>query len=163
MALGDPEIQCGCGRFGCWETAVGLQALIHASPAAAADTDSPVLGIDARLNDLLVRAQSKDAETTARLDAMARWLGIGASVLANMLAPEVIILGGHFAALREFLDTRARIEFRTRLIAGPDTTRLEYSALGFEAPALGGGHAGIDLILQDPSLVGTHLLVESST
>ena len=37
-SLGDPDVVCGCGRRGCWETAVGLGALLR----EAADPDDPV-------------------------------------------------------------------------------------------------------------------------
>ena len=37
-SLGDPDVVCGCGRRGCWETAVGLSALLR----EAADPDDPV-------------------------------------------------------------------------------------------------------------------------
>ena len=37
-ALGDPAAVCGCGRRGCWETVVGLAALLR----DAADPDDPV-------------------------------------------------------------------------------------------------------------------------
>src|SRR3712207_3007526 len=37
-SLGDPDVVCGCGRRGCWETGVGPAAL----PRAAADPGDPV-------------------------------------------------------------------------------------------------------------------------
>lgn len=158
MPLADPGTECGCGRFGCWETAVGLQAVPGALPTEPRSGDVLVGEVDVRLADILRRAKAGDAEAGEQLDVMAHWLGVGASVLANMLGPEVIIFGGHFAVLKEYLDPRTRAEFDARLVAGGTTTRIEYSTLGFEAPALGGGFAGIDLILGDPSLVGSHLL-----
>jgi predicted NBD/HSP70 family sugar kinase len=38
MPVAPPGRTCGCGRTGCWETVVGLTALLH----KATDRDDPV-------------------------------------------------------------------------------------------------------------------------
>ena len=60
--------RCGCGRIGCWETVVGLRALLD----AAADPDDPVrdpaLGLEERLVELNRRAELGDTRTLAALE-----------------------------------------------------------------------------------------------
>ena len=110
--------------------------------------------LTARLQQIVQRAQAGDARTLAALVETGRRLGLGASVLANMLDPEVIIFGGHFAALQQFIGAAATTEMRSRVLGGDVMAcRVEFSTLGFEAPALGAAHAGIDALINDPTLV----------
>ena len=100
------------------------------------------------------RAESGDARTLAVLAETGRRLGLGASVLANMLDPEVIIFGGHFSALQQYISAAVTTEMRSRVLGGDVMAcRIEFSTLGFEAPALGAAHAGIDALINDPTLV----------
>ena len=152
MPIGDPAVLCGCGRSGCWETAIGMNAVVDAV------TDSGDClrdgNLTARLQQIVQRAQAGDARTLAALVETGRRLGLGASVLANMLDPEVIIFGGHFAALQQFIGAAATTEMRSRVLGGDVMAcRVEFSTLGFEAPALGAAHAGIDALINDPTLV----------
>ena len=75
-------------------------------------------------------------------------------MLANLLDPEVIIFGGHFAILQKYMADAVAAEMRSRVLGGSVMAcRLEFSTLGFEAPALGAAHAGIDSLINDPTLV----------
>ena len=123
--------RCGCGRVGCWETVVGLRALLD----LAADPDDPVrdpaLAIDDRLAELNRRASLGDTRTLAALDQVGGWLGVGAAMLANALNPAAIVLSGYFAAVGQHM--RPAIEDRLQAgVLAPDAggTRVELSTLG---------------------------------
>jgi predicted NBD/HSP70 family sugar kinase len=152
MPIGDPTVLCGCGRRGCWETAVGMNAVID---AVSVDGDGlRECDMTSRLAELLRRAEAGDARTLAVLAETGRLLGVGASVLANLLDPEVIIFGGHFAVLQKHIEEAVATEMRSRVLGSTVMAcRLEFSTLGFEAPALGAAHAGIDSLINDPTLV----------
>ena len=152
MPIGDPMVLCGCGRRGCWETAVGINAVVD----AVADAGDRVRQGDmtARIRTIVQRAEAGDERTVRGLAETGRRLGVGASVLANLLDPEVIIFGGHFAALQKYIAKAVTAEMRSRVLGGDVMAcRVEYSTLGFEAPALGAAHAGIDALINDPTLV----------
>jgi predicted NBD/HSP70 family sugar kinase len=80
---------CRCGNHGCWE--------VFGSNSAAlrfyADDDGAPAG---RLNfsELLSRASAGDERACRALDRMAAWLGRGAALLSNGLAPELLIFVG---------------------------------------------------------------------
>lgn len=167
MPLGSPEAECDCGRRGCWETAVGLRALLPAiDPGGPGDPDSPAAApldpnvrsagwaadAGSRVEEIAGRAAAGDPRTLAVLAEVGRGLGIGVSMLANVLDPEVIVLGGHFAALRQFLEPAVRAQMTAQIVAAR-TTRLEFSRFGFDAPVVGAAHAGIALLLDDPIMV----------
>jgi len=152
MPIGDPEAQCGCGRRGCWETSVGVNAVVAA--ASEPGDRSAEKDMAAGLAQVLERAAAGDGRTLSALRETGRRLGLGASVLANLLDPEVIIFGGHFAALQQYMADDVTAEMRSRVLGGAVMTcRVEFSTLGFEAPALGAAHAGIDMLVNDPALV----------
>ena len=152
MPIGDPNVLCGCGRRGCWETAVGMNAVVD---AVSTEGDHLRDGdMASRLAEIVRRADAGDARTLAALADAGRNLGVGASVLANLLDPEVIIFGGHFAALQKYVADAVSSEMRSRVLGGEVMAcRIEFSTLGFEAPALGAAHAGIDTLINDPTLV----------
>ena len=146
--------RCACGRVGCWETVVGLRALLD----AAADPDDPVrdpaLSLDERLAELDRRAGLGDTRTLAALDQVAGWLGRGAALLANTLNPAAIVLSGYFAALGHHL----RPSIQEHLLAGvlaPQAggTRVELSTLGSSAAVRGGARVALEPVFDDPTVV----------
>jgi predicted NBD/HSP70 family sugar kinase len=163
ISLGDPDIECGCGRRGCWETVVGLSALLR----DAADADDPVhdhaRDLETRLAEIAARADSGDGRTLAALRKVGTALGTGAAVLINLFNPEVIILGGYFAVLGRFLTEPMTTELRHRVF-GPDLAgaRVVLSTLGFTAAVRGGAHVALESVFDDPTLVPIALQQSSS-
>ena len=146
--------RCACGRVGCWETVIGLRALLD----AAADPDDPVrdpvLSLDERLAELDRRAGLGDTRTLAALDQVAGWLGVGAALLTNALNPAAVVLSGYFAVLGRHL----RPSIQEHLLAGvlaPQAggTRVELSTLGCGAAVRGGALVALEPVFDDPTVV----------
>jgi glucokinase len=124
-------VPCGCGQTGCVE-AVGSAGAIARRYTAA--TGRPVTGAE----DVLAAATGGDPVAgevwSAALDALAR----GILVLATVVGPEVVVLGGGLAgagtALTEPLAARL-----AGLITFQRTPELRLAALGDEAGCLGAG------------------------
>ena len=153
MTVGPTDRLCGCGRHGCWETGVGLAALL----AHAADLDDPVhdesIDLGARMALLTKRADDGDQRVLTALAEQSYWLGIGVSILANVLNPDTIVLGGHFPAVQKYLKEPLIAELTARVLAGPSAMCVvEFSELGFEAASLGAAQAGIQQLIADPTL-----------
>jgi predicted NBD/HSP70 family sugar kinase len=148
IALGSPERLCGCGRYGCWETAVSLSALLQALDEPSAE--NPV-DLGARLVRIRRAAAAGDERVLSAIGEQAHWLGIGMSALANILNPDTFVLGGHFSVLRTYYEEPVLAELRSRLLAGA-VSRLEFSDLEFEAASLGAAHTGIAQLIADPTL-----------
>jgi predicted NBD/HSP70 family sugar kinase len=153
-ALGDPDLVCGCGRRGCWETVVGLTALLR----AAADPDDPVhdpsRDLETRLGEIAARADAGDQRTIDALTTVGTELGNGAAVLINVFNPQIVMLGGYFAVLGRFFLEPMIAELRTRVF-GPDLAgaRIVLSTLGFTAAVRGGAHVALESVFDDPTLV----------
>lgn len=148
IPVGPAGARCGCGRQGCWETGVGLAALLTAFPETD-EVRNPAIDLTSRLENLARRADAGEAQTVAVLTDQGRWLGIGCALLANVLDPEVIVLGAHYPPLRRHLEGPMRAEMDARTLAG--SCRVEFSRLGFDAASLGAAHAGIRALLEDPT------------
>jgi predicted NBD/HSP70 family sugar kinase len=145
---------CSCGRRGCWETQVSLGALLH----ACADPDDPVrdptLDLDERMAMVRARAVRGDQRTLHALHQIGSALGVGVSIVVNLLNPAVVVLGGYFAALPEWLVEPVRNEVAARVLApGAGGARVVGSTLGFTAATTGGALESLRRVLDDPTVV----------
>src|SRR4051794_2722231 len=66
-ALGDPDVVCGCGRRGCWETVVGLAALLREAADPADPVHDPSRDLGIRLAEIGERADAGDERTLPAL------------------------------------------------------------------------------------------------
>jgi predicted NBD/HSP70 family sugar kinase len=130
--------ECGCGRRGCLEALAGVAAILRRVDPTTADRLGPA-DLAPRIDEVVRRARARD---TAVLDGLAEtgaWLGHGASVLANVVNPEVIVLGGYFVPLAPWLLPPAQRELERRTLAvEAGGARVVASTLGHNAAALGG-------------------------
>ncbi|HEX2133080.1 MAG TPA: ROK family transcriptional regulator [Actinophytocola sp.] len=154
MAMDPLGPYCSCGRRGCWETQVGLGALLH----ACADPDDPVrdptLDLDQRMRMVRARAAQHDQRTLDALHQIGSALGVGVSILVNLLNPAVVVLGGYFAALPEWLVEPIRNQVVAGVLApGAGGSRVVGSRLGFTAATTGGALAALRRVLDDPTVV----------
>jgi predicted NBD/HSP70 family sugar kinase len=154
MPIGSANFVCGCGRRGCWETTVGLAALLRAATDPDDPVNDPARDLETRLAELVRRAEAGDERTLAALSQIATALGTGAAVLINVFNPAVIVLGGYFAVVGEFLTDRLTAELAAQVLA-PETAgaRVVLSTLGFTAAVRGGAHVALESVFQDPTFV----------
>ena len=149
----DPGGQlCACGRRGCWETMVGLAALLRGSAEPEDPVHDPSLDLETRLADVAARAVRGDARTLAALEKLADDLALGLALLIDVLNPRAVVLGGYFAHLGGYLIDRVRAEVGRRVMApAAGGCEVLLSALGFTAPSRGGAYLALDRLYQDPS------------
>jgi predicted NBD/HSP70 family sugar kinase len=146
---------CGCGRTGCWETVVGLTALLHKATEGDDPVRDPSLDVEQRLAEITTRAEAGEPRTLTALKDVGTWLGIGGAILVNILNPDVLVLGGYFAVLGPWLKEPLETAIRDRVIA-PDGggCRVVRSDLGFTAAVRGGAQISLDQIFVDPTVIG---------
>ncbi|SDK85497.1 Sugar kinase of the NBD/HSP70 family, may contain an N-terminal HTH domain [Nocardioides sp. YR527] len=143
---------CGCGRTGCWETVVGLRALLEAATDPDDPVRDPVLTLEERLATLVERARLADGRTLAALDEVGTWLGTGAAVLVNTLNPGTVVLSGYFAVLGEWLRPAVEARLAADVLAPrAGGTRVAISAFGPTAAVRGGALVSLEPVLSDPT------------
>jgi predicted NBD/HSP70 family sugar kinase len=136
--------RCACGRRGCLEALAGVGALVR---RALPDTpaDEPVVDFAPEIDELVRRARAQDRATLDVLSDVGRRLGHGASILANLVNPEVIVLGGYFVPLAPWVLPSAETELAERTVAPhAGGCRLVVSTLGPAAAAVGGAARVLD-------------------
>ena len=156
VPIGDAEATCGCGRSGCWETTVGLGALLRDAADPGDPVRDPTRDLATRLAEVERRARAGDARTLEALHRVGVSLGAGVALLINVFNPQVVVLGGYFAVLGRFLMDALTAEVHARVLA-PDAAgaRISLSQLGFTAAVRGGAHVVLDEVFADPTLVPT--------
>ncbi|MFG1750732.1 ROK family transcriptional regulator [Streptosporangium sandarakinum] len=132
--------ECRCGRRGCLEAVAGIGAVLEHAALSPAE-------VEVALEETVRLARTGDAHTLAVLAGVGRDLGRGVSMIANLLNPEVVVLGGYYVPLAPWLLPEIEAEARGRVIA-PDVggCRVVASALGYGAAALGGAARVLDLV-----------------
>jgi predicted NBD/HSP70 family sugar kinase len=138
MPIGDSTAACGCGRPGCWEASIGLHAMLAA--VGMPELDTPYLSAQAVAD----RAEH-DAAVRAALENLGRDVGLGLAILANVLDPSLVVLGGYFVALGEHVLGPARRSLDERLPSpAQGRPELRLSTLGMEAAALGAAELALE-------------------
>ncbi len=153
LQLGQEGVQCSCGRTGCWETAVGLSALLR----DAAPGDDVVNNLSIPLEDRLAvirgRAEKGDRQTLAALESIAQTLARGLSVLVDVLNPRVIVLGGYFAFFGDYLLEPVERVLEQRRMDEGSGVRLAVTRLGIASASRGGALVALDDVFNDPTIV----------
>ncbi|MEV7809092.1 ROK family transcriptional regulator [Microbispora sp. NPDC088329] len=148
--------QCGCGRIGCWETKVGLAALVRAAmPEQAYGLPGmPVPDPGERVADIARGLASGDRRMMQAVAQVGQWLGLGGSIVANLFNPRVIVIGGYFASLAEWLLPHAQDQLQRLVMAAPATQcRFVASTLGFGAASRGAASMVVNQIIDDPTTI----------
>jgi len=131
MPIGDSAARCGCGRTGCWEASIGLHAVLAA--VGMPELDSPLESAAA-----VAERAALDPDVRAVLTRVGEDVGLGLAMLAGVLDPEVVVLGGYFVPLGELVLGPARATLDRRLASAVQVRpELRLSTLGIQAAALG--------------------------
>lgn len=138
-------IPCRCGSTGCWETEVGIGAVLRRAGQPSAG------GIEA-FSAVLDEAA---AGSSVALDALAetgRWLGIGLAGIINILNPSLVLLGGHLVESYPFVRSALEAELDRRVLrASRQLVRVMPTTLGLDAPLLGAAELAFEPLLNDPA------------
>lgn len=137
---------CGCGNHGCWEQVASGHALTRAGREAARQHPQSMIarmsgGDPAKVTGPLVTDAARGGDPVARgiLARVGERLGQGLAGLANVLDPEVVVVGGGVVAAGDWLLEPARRVFARSIEAPahrPEVPVLP-AALGNDAGAIG--------------------------
>jgi predicted NBD/HSP70 family sugar kinase len=145
MPVSPAGAACRCGSIGCWETEVGLEAIL-------ARGGRPPGGGLAALDGLLRDATAGDESARNALDETGAWLGIGLAGLVNLLNPRLVVLGGVFETVFPFVAERIEAELDRRVLPAPRAlVRVVPAKLGPDAPLRGAAELAFESLLEDPA------------
>lgn len=149
---------CGCGNRGCLETLASGPALIGEGIRLMKSGHAPrlheMVGGDAgRVTPQLMAQAAAGGDSSVRESLLraARYLGIGAANVINVLHPELVVLGGEVISIGPLLIDGVRREVRERVRLLPaESVRIESSALKDRAGIWGGIALAIARVKQAP-------------
>lgn len=146
MRIVPDGILCGCGQRGCYEQYGSGSALVRDAKERVANGDPGAQAIAALAEGdgitgpaLTELAQNGDALAVELLADLGRWIGEGAAVLATILDPKVIAIGGGVASADSLLMDTLIDAFTEHLPARAHRplATLRLAALGNEAGIIG--------------------------
>ena len=118
-----------------------LEGLASGTAADALARD--LYGPNANARTLVERGAEGDPPAVAALARLGSYLGAGIASLVNVLEPELIVIGGGFAAAGELVVGPARaVLARDGLTPGRDTVRIVRAELGEDAGLVGAAFVG---------------------
>ncbi|MCD9197528.1 ROK family glucokinase [Aeromicrobium wangtongii] len=148
MRIVPDGILCGCGQRGCYEQYGSGSALVRDARERVLNED-PRAGAIAALGggdpsritgqELTKLAKDGDPLAVELLTELGRWIGEGAAVLATILDPSVIAIGGGVAAAGDLVLASVVEAFETHLPARAHRPQasLRLATLGNEAGIIG--------------------------
>ncbi|WP_353647833.1 ROK family protein [Nakamurella sp. A5-74] len=136
---------CPCGKRGCWErycsgTALAATA-VHRWHQAGRAVPGRIPVADVTGTVVAAAAADGDPEAMAAMHEMGHWLGIGLALAADVLDPEVIVIGGGVSGAAGLYLPQALKVMRAEITGGAHRPhpRVEVAAFGDRAAAIGAG------------------------
>jgi predicted NBD/HSP70 family sugar kinase len=142
--------RCSCGRTGCLETKANLAAVLRAAAPPGDPLHDPALGVEGRVAQLKHRVRQGDQRAATAVHGLGVTLGVALSTVVDVLDPDVVVLGGYFAELGDWLVEPIRVELAVRPLGH---ARVVPSRLGLKAPLRGAAHLAAERLFANPTLV----------
>ena len=136
MRVGSSRAVCSCGRTGCWEAQVGMRAMLVA--VGLPDTgDRDPAAVGAQVATLATGRGGESASVRQGLRRVGTALAAGTAMLAEVLDPALIVLGGYFVPLGPWVLPPVR-DALARDVFAAGGAQVALSTLGLRAAAAGG-------------------------
>lgn len=150
MVVNPGGVRCGCGSRGCWETEIGVAALLR-----HAGREPGTAGLAAAAAEVLRAAEHGERTACAAVHRVADWLGLGVASLLNVINPGLVVFGG---SLRQVYAAGADVVHRrldvSALPASRERVLLRAAALGRDAALIGAAELAFGRLLADPLNAG---------
>jgi glucokinase len=149
---------CPCGRRGCWEQFASGSGLARlARDAALGGRLTAVVELaggdpeHVRGEHVTTMARKGDAEALAVLHELADWMTLGLGNLANILDPEVFVIGGGLVEAADLLLPRVIERFPHAVMFGAHRPEVQIvpATLGERAGAIGTALRAAELVSAD--------------
>jgi predicted NBD/HSP70 family sugar kinase len=147
---------CACGRTGCWETLIGIAALVRAvlPDEAAGLLTAPSLDIEGLANRVRDAAVTDEPGVRQRLEEFGRWVGIGVAHILDTLDPEIVMLAGHLSLIGPWILEATQRSAREHSIHRIfDRCQIVTAEAGFASGGRGGALLIAQSVFANPGLV----------
>lgn len=137
--------RCPCGKRGCWERYCSGTALaatgVHRWQQAGRVLPDRLPEAEITGTVVAKAAADGDPEANAAVDELGHWLGVGLALAADVLDPEVIVIGGGVSGAADLYLPRARDVLAATITGGAHRPhpRIELATFGDRAAVIGAG------------------------
>lgn len=150
----DPDApdRCNCGRTGCLEAIASSPNIVRQYLEKTGRRPGRLFG--EQVIEVFERARQEEAAAVAVVDRAARYLGLGLANLANLLNPELIVLGGDVIHAEVLFLPRIRKELaRNVLPLIQRSLEVKMSSLGMDIGLVGAASLAFHHALRDSALL----------
>lgn len=136
------EFSCTCGNSNCLETLASATGIVNLAKKYRKETETSLNHFEELSSaQVFQEAQAGDTVALQVVDEISAYLGTACSVMANLLNPSVIVIGGGVSSAKEFLLDKIAHHFEQGVFPTvKETTQLKLATLGNDAGILGAAY-----------------------
>ncbi|MCH4191330.1 MAG: ROK family glucokinase [Butyrivibrio sp.] len=135
---GEPD-ECGCGNHGCFEQYASATGAVRIGRRvlAASQKESVLRGKDFSCKDIFDAAKAGDALAVEIAKQYGEYLGKGLAIVASVINPEIIVLGGGVSRCGDMLFDLLKPSFEKYVFSGCRDAKFALAKLGNDAGIYG--------------------------
>lgn len=137
---------CGCGNHGCLEqyaSATGIVRMLNAE-LKASDEDSIMRHVPVSAKQMWIAVGQGDKLSIRVAEKFGYYLGMGLSIIAGVLNPEVFVIGGGVSMSGDLILPYIEKNFREHVFHASRDTKIIRATLGNNAGIIGAARMAID-------------------
>ena len=137
---------CGCGNYGCLEqygSATGITRLAHRA-LEASDKESVLRNSELSAKAVFDAVKAGDELADEVAKQFGDYLGKGLAIIADIVNPEIFVIGGGVSKAGEVLFDYIRPAFETTVFHGSRNARFALASLGNDAGIYGAAKMVLD-------------------
>lgn len=145
-------VRCDCGKEGCLEAVSSGHAIEREANGRLRNENETESWLSAR--ELAEQAVSGDEAAREIYDDAGKYLGRGIATVANLLSPQLVVVGGGVSRAGELLMNPLMREFDVHTMeAIKDGTQVVFSTLGMDAGVVGAVALALDSFVFQPDAI----------
>jgi predicted NBD/HSP70 family sugar kinase len=144
-------LRCECGARGCLEQYAGQEAVLRRA-GLAEQARSSIGRPTGPIQELLTLARAGDPRAIESIRSAGDALGIGLSVMVNVVDVDTVVLGGLYALLAPWMLAPIEEQLRSRVLSAKwDPVHVVVAQLGVDAAVRGAAMSVIRGVIDDPA------------
>ena len=140
---------CNCGNYGCLEqytSATGITRLANRK-LAGCDKESVLRGGEVSAKTVFDAVKQKDALAMEVAEEFGKYLGDGLAVIASVINPDTIVIGGGVSRAGEILMDYIRPHYEKNVFHGSRDVKFALATLGNDAGIYGSAKLVLDAVV----------------
>lgn len=132
---------CTCGLFGCLEQYASATGVLKTAYELRKDQETALNKPNLTCKEVFDYAKLGDAVALSVVESMTDYLASGCASIADIVNPEIILLGGGLSKAGEFLRAKVEKKFKNLCFYAVNKTKFALATLGNDAGIYGAMHA----------------------